>query len=514
MFGILRRLGRKENVEITDTWPFGDEGGFAVLDFETTGLSPSGDRVIEVGLIKADEEGRPVAFFQTFINPEGPVGATHIHGITDADVANAPTFGEVSEELIKRLQTHVIVGHNLRFDMAFLDSELGKAGMQIPSDYPTICTYQSAKVLLPGLERHRLIDCAEALGLDNQGGHRALKDAGMTAGLLHAFLKSKIDEELVREFRALTSQARNTTWSTHRGAVRASSLAPRRPQPPVLGGQSEAAKAVFEGAEDLTPEDFLPDNPDPATLTYSELLLTTLEDGQVTADELKALNDLATSLGLTTDATMTIRASLLNFVAREAWRDGKVTKAEKVDVSALASILQLDEKASKTALAAAEQARIDRMNRKTIPLPADWALGAPLHVGDKVVFTGCYEQGRDEMEEKAARAGLRVTGSVSIKTKLLVSDGTINGAKDNNALKLGIRVVNPNTFAILLQYVQPKVDLPTPGSTPKPKKAKSAEPKVETLICTRCAAQFTRTSTRGRKPHECPTCRAEAQNPK
>jgi DNA polymerase-3 subunit epsilon len=296
--------------------------------------------------------------------------------------------------------------------------------------------------------------------------------------------------------------------------VRASSLAPRRPQPPVLGGQSEAAKAVFEGAEDLTPEDFLPDNPDPATLTYSELLLTTLEDGQVTADELKALNDLATSLGLTTDATMTIRASLLNFVAREAWRDGKVTKAEKVDVSALASILQLDEKASKTALAAAEQARIDRMNRKTIPLPADWALGAPLHVGDKVVFTGCYEQGRDEMEEKAARAGLRVTGSVSIKTKLLVSDGTINGAKDNNALKLGIRVVNPNTFAILLQYVQPKVDLPTPGSTPKPKKAKSAEPKVETLICTRCAAQFTRTSTRGRKPHECPTCRAEAQNPK
>jgi BRCT domain type II-containing protein len=113
------------------------------------------------------------------------------------------------------------------------------------------------------------------------------------------------------------------------------------------------------------------------------------------------------------------------------------------------------------------------------------------------------------MEEKAARAGLRVTGSVSVKTKLLVSDGTINGVKDNNALKLGIWVVDPTTFAVLLQYVQPKVDLPTPGSAPKPKRTKAAEPKIETLVCTRCAATFTRTSTRGRKPHECPACRAE-----
>jgi len=508
MFGILRKLGRKENVEITDTWPFNDEGGFAVLDFETTGLSPTTDRVIEVGLIKADGEGRPVAFFQTFINPEGPVGATHIHGITDADVADAPTFSEISEELVKRLQTHVIVGHNLRFDMSFLEGELGRTGLNIPSEYPTICTYQSAKILLPGLERHRLQDCAKALGLDNQGGHRALKDAGMTAGLLHAFLKSKVDESLVREFQSLTSSARGIIWSTQRGTVRVASVAPRRPAAPIRKDQSEAAKAVFEGAGDLTPEDFLPDNPDPATLTYTELLLTALEDGLVTADEVKALDELATSSGLTSETTSNIRRSLLNYVAREAWRDGKVTRDEKSDIGALAGILQLDEKAAKVALSVAEQARIDRMNRKTVPLPSDWNLGAPLHVGDKVVFTGCYECGREEMEEKATRAGLRVTGSVSVKTKLLISDATINGVKDSNAQKLGIRTVNPEIFTKLLQYVQPKVDLPAPDAKPKTRKAKPSEPKIETLICTRCAASFTRTSTRGRKPHECPTCRA------
>jgi DNA polymerase-3 subunit epsilon len=512
MFGILRKLGRKESVEITDTWPFDDEGGFAVIDFETTGLSPAGDRVIEVGLIKADNEGRPVAFFQTLVNPEGPVGATHIHGITDADVANAPKFGEISEELIKRLQTHVIVGHNLRFDLAFLDCELGRGGLQIPSNYPTICTYQSAKVLLPGLERHRLIDCAEALGLDNQGGHRALKDAGMTAGLLHAFLKSKIDESLVHEFRTMTTQARGVTWSTQRGPARSAPASTRRTLAPIRADQREAAKAVFEGAGDLAPEDFLPDNPDPATLAYSELLLTSLEDGQVTPDEMKALDDLAASLAISVDTTEVIRRSLLNYVAREAWRDGKVTRNEKSDVGALASILQLDEKASKAALLAAEQARIDRMNRKTIPLPSDWNLGAPLLVGDKVVFTGCYECGRYEMEEKAARAGLRVTGSVSVKTKLLISDGTIDGVKDANAQKLGIRTVDPETFTKLLEYVQPKVELPAPDSKPKTKRTKPTEPKVESLVCTRCAATFTRTSTRGRKPHECPSCRAETKS--
>lgn len=509
MFGIFKRLGRKENIEIADSWPFGDEGGFAVLDFETTGLSPVGDRVIEVGLIKVNEEGRPVAFFQRLINPERPVGATHIHGITDADIANAPTFSEISEELIKRLRTHVIVGHNLGFDMSFLDSELGRVGLYIPSEYPTICTYQSAKVLLPGLERHRLKDCAEALGLENQGGHRALKDAGMTAGLLHAFLKSKIDESIVLEFQSLTARARGVNWPTQRGAVRLGSTAPRRSRAMTPDGQHEAVKAVFEHVVDLTPEDFLPDNPDAATLSYAELLLAALEDSQVTPEELQAFNDLATSLNLSQDNTSNIHRALINYVAREAWRDGKITRDEKSDIVALASILQLDEKAAKAALAGAEQARIDRMNRKTIPIPPDWSLGVPLHVGDKVVFTGCYELGREEMEEKATRAGLRVTGSVSIKTKVLVSDATINGVKDSNAQKLGVRTVNPETFTKLLQFVQPKVDLSVPDVKPRTRKGKPAEPKIETLSCTRCAALFTRAATRGRKPHECPTCRPE-----
>jgi DNA polymerase-3 subunit epsilon len=514
MFGIRRWLGRKSGVELTSTWPFDSGGGFVVIDFETTGLSPLHDRAVEVGLIKMDNDGQPVAYFQTLINPERPVAATHIHGITDADVANSPTFGQISEELIKRLQSHVLVGHNLHFDMAFLDGELGRVGLQIPLDYPTICTQQTARVLLPGLARYRLIDCAKALGLDNQSAHRALKDAAMTAGLLHGFLRSKVDSSLVDGLHSLTSEARGITWSTQRGAVRSAPARPQQSQVPSRGDEREAVKGLLAGVSDIAPEDFLADNPSSATLAYSELLLTALEDGQVSADEMKALEDLATSLGLSVGDTSNIKQSMLGYVAREAWRDGKVSRDEKSDVAALASFLQLDEKAAKAALADAEQARIDRMSRRTVALPPDWDLGIPLQVDDRIVFTGCYDCGRDDMEEKATRAGLRVTGSVSPKTKLLVSDGTIGGVKDSNAQKLGTRTVDPATFARLLQYVQPKTDVSKSSGKPKRKRATPREPKTETLICTRCAASFSRTATRGRKPHECPDCRAQTKSGK
>ncbi len=70
-------------------------------------------------------------------------------------------------------------------------------------------------------------------------------------------------------------------------------------------------------------------------------------------------------------------------------------------------------------------ARIDRMNRKTVPPLPVWNLGASLRVGDRVVFTDFDECGSHEMEEKATCVGHRVTGSVSAKTKLLVIDGTL-----------------------------------------------------------------------------------------
>jgi DNA polymerase-3 subunit epsilon len=64
---------------------------FVVLDVETTGLSASSNRVLDIALITTDPYGRVLEEWTTRLNPQGPVGATHIHGITAADVAHAPT---------------------------------------------------------------------------------------------------------------------------------------------------------------------------------------------------------------------------------------------------------------------------------------------------------------------------------------------------------------------------------------------------------------------------------------
>lgn len=66
---------------------------YAVLDLETTGLSPTHHhRVLEVAVALVDDAGRIVEEWDTLVNPERDVGAGEVHGITSADVYRAPTF--------------------------------------------------------------------------------------------------------------------------------------------------------------------------------------------------------------------------------------------------------------------------------------------------------------------------------------------------------------------------------------------------------------------------------------
>jgi len=71
---------------------------FAVIDFETTGLVPERtDRVIEVGIVLVDLDGRMESEWTTLVSPSRDVGASHIHGLTAADLLDAPQFTEVAD---------------------------------------------------------------------------------------------------------------------------------------------------------------------------------------------------------------------------------------------------------------------------------------------------------------------------------------------------------------------------------------------------------------------------------
>lgn len=97
------------------------------LDTESTGLNAKSDRLVEVAALEFDAEtGQPIRSLHRYINPQRPVPAesTEIHGLTEAFLADKPTFPAVAEELIEFVRGATAVIHNARFDVGMLDAEL------------------------------------------------------------------------------------------------------------------------------------------------------------------------------------------------------------------------------------------------------------------------------------------------------------------------------------------------------------------------------------------------------
>lgn len=72
----------------------------AIIDFETTGLTPGYDRIVEISVVRINPGELPKLVFDSLINPQRDVSATEIYGIKNANVAGAPTFQEITADLI------------------------------------------------------------------------------------------------------------------------------------------------------------------------------------------------------------------------------------------------------------------------------------------------------------------------------------------------------------------------------------------------------------------------------
>ncbi|MFC8453024.1 exonuclease domain-containing protein [Kitasatospora sp. NPDC057223] len=164
-------------------------GGFAVVDVEATGRSPWRHRVVEVAVVLLDDRLRTEAEFATLLDPLGPVGPTHVHRITQADVAGAPRFREVAPQLLDLLAGRVLVGHHVTCDRAFLDREFARIGVAWPA-VPMLCTMRLARAHLPGAGGFGLTACVDAAGLGWYPAHTALGDARATADLLRHCIRT------------------------------------------------------------------------------------------------------------------------------------------------------------------------------------------------------------------------------------------------------------------------------------------------------------------------------------
>ena len=204
--------------------------GFAVVDFETTGLVPErGDRAIEIGVTLLAPDGTIEHEDETLIHVSRDLGPQHVHHIRAADLRHAPEFDGIARQLRDYLAGRVFVAHNVAFDSRVLRSEYARLGYDIPvrgtsstssasatssvlstrsassrnpaaqtvsarpstastpsASSTTLCTMRLGGKLL-GVRS--LAACCNRFGIGNPDAHSALSDAHATALLLREYMR-------------------------------------------------------------------------------------------------------------------------------------------------------------------------------------------------------------------------------------------------------------------------------------------------------------------------------------
>jgi len=155
-----------------------------VVDVETTGGRPPGDRITEIGAVSL-VGGRVVDEWSALVDPGQsiPWFVQRLTGIDDRLVAGAPSFDGVAGEFLSFLGSTIFVAHNAHFDWRFVNAELLRSRSGTLAN-PRLCTVRLARALLPHVRRRSLDALAWLFGIPVEGRHRALGDARATARIL------------------------------------------------------------------------------------------------------------------------------------------------------------------------------------------------------------------------------------------------------------------------------------------------------------------------------------------
>lgn len=162
---------------------------FCVADIETTGGSPVVSRITEIGAVKY-RGGERIGTFETLVNPGTPIPPfiTHLTGIDDLTVADAPSIESVLPGFAEFACGCVFVAHNARFDFTFLNVALSRLDYDLLPP-PPVCTARLARrVVWPDVPNVRLQTLAQYLRTAARPSHRALADAETCAEVLHGLL--------------------------------------------------------------------------------------------------------------------------------------------------------------------------------------------------------------------------------------------------------------------------------------------------------------------------------------
>lgn len=171
-------------VEITQVaWSTNPNQIYSVVDIETTGGRQSGNAITEIAVVKV-KGGAIIDEWSTLINPQKqiPRHITHLTGIDNKMVRDAPVFSEIASQLKEQLNNSIFVAHNVGFDYGFIKAAYNALGQTFRM--PKYCTVKNARRAFPGHQSYSLGKLTRALDINLDNHHRALDDARATAHLL------------------------------------------------------------------------------------------------------------------------------------------------------------------------------------------------------------------------------------------------------------------------------------------------------------------------------------------
>jgi DNA polymerase III epsilon subunit family exonuclease len=161
----------------------GSDSNYVVFDVETTSRDVKLGSLVEIGAVKVSN-GEIKDRWSTFVNPGQPILGRQLHGITDEDVKDAPSPADAAQQFLDWAGDALLVGHNVGFDIGFVDAALGGTRHIEPGRY--LDTLVLAREAYPDTDL-KLGDLARFFELEVEPNHRALPDAEATAQLLIKF---------------------------------------------------------------------------------------------------------------------------------------------------------------------------------------------------------------------------------------------------------------------------------------------------------------------------------------
>lgn len=174
---------------------------YCVLDVETTGLDYKTDRIVQLSILRV--EGDSIAeTFTTMVNPGHPIPAraTAIHGITDADVKDAPKYEDIADRVYELLNGQTVVGHNVTFDLNFTEILMlagENADKDLDIDY--IDTWQYSRVVVRGMPDYKLQTLLAHFEIDPGKAHTADAD---TLATFELFKRLRYEDAHAKEIAA------------------------------------------------------------------------------------------------------------------------------------------------------------------------------------------------------------------------------------------------------------------------------------------------------------------------